>query len=107
MSENKDLLLKMLADEPKLYNIINSKEHLLVLEILEKDNKNFQFIKNVLEKDIYIKKDIIIYNILDSLIDNNLIKKIKVNESDIYFLTEKGKSFLKLFKQTKQEFSLM
>lgn len=107
MNENKDLLLKVLGEEPRLYKIINSKEHLKVLEILEKDNQNFQFIKNVVEKDIYIKKDIILYNILDSLIESNLIKKINVNDNIIYFLTDKGKNFLKLYKQTKQEFSLI
>lgn len=104
MSENKEILLKMVSDEPKLYDVINSKEHLKLLEILEKDNQDFQLIKNALGKDIYIKKDIILYNILDSLIDRDLAKKIKINNKEFYYLTEKGKRFYKIYKETKKEF---
>jgi len=107
MSKNKDILIKMLGDEPRLYDVINSKEHINVLELLEKDNKDIKSIKGAIRKDIYIKKDIILYNILDALIDRNLIKKIKINNNELYFLTEKGIDFLKIYKETKQEFSLI
>ncbi len=107
MNENKDILLKMLSDEPVLYEIIKSKEYLNVLEILEKDSRNFQILKSLLEKSIDIKKDIILYNILDTLKDRDLIKKIDVNNGQMYFLTDKGKKLIKLYNITKQEFNLM
>lgn len=107
MNENKDILLKMLSDEPVLYEIIKSKEYLNVLEILEKDSRNFQILKSLLEKSIDIKKDIILYNILDTLKDRDLIRKIDVNNSQMYFLTDKGKKLIKLYNITKQEFNLM
>jgi predicted transcriptional regulator len=107
MNENKDLLLKMLSDEPVLYEIIKSKEYLNVLEILEKDSYNFPILKSLLDKSIDIKKDVILYNILDTLKDRDLIKKIDVNNGQMYFLTDKGKKLIKLYNQTKQEFNLM
>ncbi|MFA5745367.1 MAG: hypothetical protein WCX82_02545 [archaeon] len=107
MSENKDVLLKMLADEPRLYDVLNAKEYLKILEILEKDSQDLQNIKNIVGKDIYIKKDIILYNILDTLLQRDLVKKIKVNDNIVYFLTDKGKRFITLYTQTKQEFSLI
>lgn len=107
MNENKDILLKMLSDEPVLYEIIKSKEYLNVLEILEKDSRNFQILKSLLEKSIDIKKDIILYNILDTLKDRDLIRKIDVNNGQMYFLTDKGKKLIKLYNITKQEFNLM
>lgn len=106
MSENKDILLKMLADEPKLYDILKSKEHLLVLETLEKEDLNYQTLKTRLGKDIYIKKDIILYNILDTLISGGLIKKIKVNENIVYYLSEKGRNFVRIYMDTKKEFNI-
>lgn len=106
MSENKDILLKMLADEPKLYDIMKSKEHLLVLETLEKEDLNYQTLKTRLGKDIYIKKDIILYNILDTLISGGLIKKVKVNENIVYYLSEKGRNFVRIYMDTKKEFNI-
>lgn len=107
MSKNKDVFLKMLSDDPKLYEILNSNSHLKVMEILNEQNQDFQVIKNSLGKDIYIDKDIIIYNILDSLINRNLAKKVKINEKDFYFLTEKGISFYKIYLETKKEFNII
>jgi predicted transcriptional regulator len=106
MSDNKDILIKMLAEEPRLMDLINSKEHLSVLEFLEKDSCDFLNLKSNLMKYIYIKKDIILYNILESLIQKELIKKIKANENQVYFITEKGKRFIELYRETKKEFNI-
>jgi len=107
MTNPKDVFLKMLSDEPGLYDVLKSKEHTLVLNILEKDNFDFNAIKAYLSQQAYINKDIILYNILDTLIKKDLIKKININNKEIYFLTDKGKNFIKVYNQTRQEFSLI
>jgi len=106
MSDNKDLFIKLLSEEPKLIDVINSKEHLAVLEHLERDSSDFLNLKSNLMKYIYIKKDIILYNILEALTQRELIKKIRVNENQVYFITEKGKKFIGLYKETKKEFDI-
>lgn len=104
MSKNNEILIKMLSDEPKLYEIINSKEFMKVLEVLENGSFDFIYIKGNVGKDIYIKKDIILYNILDSLINRNLVQKVKVNEKEFYYLTEKGKQFYTIYKESRKNF---
>ncbi len=107
MSDNKDVLIKMLADEPKLLDVINSNDHLAVLDILDTNSFDFQNIKAVLTKYTYIKKDIILYNILETLIQRELVKKININDNKVYFITEKGKRLISLYKETKKEFNLV
>ncbi|MDD3244835.1 MAG: hypothetical protein PHU47_01670 [Candidatus ainarchaeum sp.] len=106
MAENKDKLIQLLSQDPGLYDVINSNQHIYVLQILEKDSQEFQNIKKELPKDININKDIILYNILDTLIQKNLIKKIQVNKSQIYYITEKGKFLFKLYTDAKKEYNL-
>lgn len=106
MSENKDNLIKMFTEEPKLLDIVKSKEHMAVLTILEQNSANFLNLKKDVLKYIYIKKDIILYNILEALIQKDLIKKIGVNENTVYYITEKGKKFMNLYNETKKEFDI-
>jgi predicted transcriptional regulator len=106
MSDSKDNLIQMFSEDPKLLDIINSKEHMAVLTILEQDSTDFLNLKRDVLKYIYIKKDIILYNILESLIQKDLIKEIGVNENKVYYITEKGKKFMSLYKETKKEFDI-
>ncbi|HNW05474.1 MAG TPA: hypothetical protein PK655_01180 [archaeon] len=106
MSDNKNNLIKMFTEEPKLLDVVNSNEHMAVLNILEQNSADFLNLKKDLLKYIYIKKDIILYNILESLIQKDLIKKIGVNENKVYYITEKGKKFINLYKDTKKEFEI-
>jgi predicted transcriptional regulator len=106
MSDNKNNLIKMFTEEPKLLDVVNSKEHMAVLNILEQNSADFLNLKKDILKYIYIKKDIILYNILESLIQKELIKKIGVNENKVYYITEKGKKFINLYKDTKKEFEI-
>ncbi|HOZ35720.1 MAG TPA: hypothetical protein PLK55_01935 [archaeon] len=106
MSDNKDNLIKMFSEDPKLLDIVNSKEHMAILTILEQNCADFLNLKKDVFKYIYIKKDIILYNILESLIQKDLIKKIGVNENKVYYITEKGKKFMSLYKETKKEFDI-
>jgi predicted transcriptional regulator len=48
----------------------------------------------------------ILYNILDTLIQNKLIKKIELNEEQVYYLTEKGEEFVSIYKISKERFDL-
>jgi len=107
MSDNKDILIKMLADDPKLLDIINSKEHIEILKLLETNSVDFINIKQTISKYISIKKDIILYNILETLLSKELIKEIRVNNNVVYFLTEKGQKLITLYKETKKEFNII
>ena len=99
----KDTLVKSLEENPQLYKIFNSKDYILVLEEFYcKKNLNIED----LQRNINIKKYAILYNILDSLIKEKLIKKIKVDNNDIYFITDTGKKIIELYKKTKEEFKL-
>lgn len=106
MNESKDILIKMFSEEPKLLDIVNSKEHMAILEVLIQNSFEFLNLKREVLKYIYIKKDIILYNILETLIQRDLIKKIGVNENKVYYITEKGKTFMTLYKDTKKEFNI-
>lgn len=106
MAENKDKLIKILSEEPGLYDVINSKQHLYILEVLKKESQDLQHIKKDIPKDININKDIILYNILDTLTQKNLIKKIQVNNSEIYYITDKGKLLFDLYASAKKEYNI-
>ena len=62
MSDSKDNLIQMFSEDPKLLDIINSKEHMAVLTILEQDSTDFLNLKRDVLKYIYIKK--ILYYII-------------------------------------------
>ena len=99
---SKDNLIKVLEDDPEIYVIINSKDHLAVLDRLFAENSDF----NKLKRNLYIKKDNILYNILGMLIQKGLIKEIEVNENKIYYITDNGKKLVELFRDAKKEFNL-
>jgi Fe2+ or Zn2+ uptake regulation protein len=99
----KESLIKMVEDNPQLYKIISSKDHMIVLEeIYKKKNIDIEY----LQRNINIKKYTILYNILESLIKENLIKKIKLSNKDVYFINENGQKIIDLYKKTKQKFTL-
>jgi len=99
---SKESLIKVLEDDPEVYTIINSKDHVAVLEALFKENHDFSKLK----RNLYIKKDNILYNILGMLIQKGLAKEIEVNENKIYYITDEGKKLVELFRNAKKEFNL-
>jgi predicted transcriptional regulator len=98
----KDTLVKTLEENPDLYKILNSKDHMKVLDTIYKGNSDFANIKRIVK----LKKDTILYNILDTLINKKLIKKININKNNIYYITSVGKKFFELYKNTKEEFTI-
>jgi DNA-binding HxlR family transcriptional regulator len=102
MVEIHDSLVKTLEENTELYKIINSKDHLAVLEEIFKKNIAFEDIK----KNTYIKKDNILYNILSTLTQKELIKEIEVNNNKIYYITDSGEKLVKLCQQARKEYNL-
>ncbi len=98
----KDNLVKTLADNPELYKIVNSKDHISILKEIFKENLDFSNIK----RKTYIKKDNIIYNILETLEQKELIKKIEVNNNIQYYITENGKKLINLYEEAKKEYNI-
>jgi len=100
--QEKERLIEMIEKEPELLKILESKEHIAVLiEISKKPPK----IEN-LKVNISFKNVSILYNILDTLIQNKLIKKIEVSKEQVYYLTEKGEEFVNVYKISKDRFDL-
>jgi DNA-binding HxlR family transcriptional regulator len=98
----KEDLVKTLEENTDLYKIINSKDHLIILEEIFKKNTDFEDLK----KNTYIKKDNILYNILSTLSQKELIKEIEVNEKKVYYVTENGEKLVKLCQQARKEYNL-
>jgi len=101
--ENKDKLITMIETDPELYNIINSKEHIKVLEIITAGPTTFE----ELSKKTYFKKVSILYNILDNLLAKKYLRKLNVNQNDVYYITAEGKTFLNLVESAKKDFNLL
>ncbi len=102
MIDIKDSLVKTLEENPELYKIINSKGHISVLEEVCKENMDFENIK----RNTYIKKANILYNILDTLIQKGLVKKIEVNKNVVYYITDVGEKLVVLYKKAKHDYNL-
>ena len=102
MSDKKERLVEIIETEPELLKILNSKEHMQVLlEINKKPQKHQE-----LKVNIYFKNVSILYNILDTLIQTKLIKKIQLDEEEVYYLTDKGKDFVSIYIESKEKFDL-
>ena len=101
MDEN-EKLVEMIEKEPKLLKVINSEEHMSVLLEISKKSQNNEELKT----NIYFKNVSILYNILDTLLSNKLIKKTEIENNLVYFLTDKGNLFVNLYQNTKEKFSL-
>jgi|GEM_PF-1316505 len=103
MVELNDLLIRFLEEDPELYKIIKSQQHMSVLREIAKENINFA---NLIRK-IYFKKDTILNNILDTLIQRQLVQKINISNDVVYYLTEKGDSLMKLYDKNKKNYDLI
>jgi predicted transcriptional regulator len=102
MIERSEKLVEMVSKEPDLLKILKSNEHMSVLlEIYKKTQK----IDN-LKVNIYFKNVSILYNILDTLIHNKIVKKIEIDGNLVYYLTDKGKEFVEIYKEAKEKFNL-
>ncbi len=100
--DKNERLIEMVEKEPELLKILNSEEHMRVLlEINRKAQKNEE-----LKVNIYFKNVSILYNILDTLISNKLIKKTEIDKDIVYYLTDKGEEFVELYLNTKEKFNL-
>jgi DNA-binding HxlR family transcriptional regulator len=102
MIDIKDSLVKTLEENPDLYKIINSKDHVDVLEQICKQHTDLSNLK----RNTYIKKDNILYNILETLIQKELVKKIDINDNIIYHITDVGEKLVNLYKNAKKEYNL-
>lgn len=100
--EDNEKLINLLEKDPELYKIINSKEIMLLLEEIRKNPQK----KDELIRKIYFKKVSILYNILDNLTKKNLIKKINIDNEEIYYITEDGDSFLRLCNKARNMFNI-
>jgi len=98
----KDKLITMIETDPELYKIINSKEHIFVLELFSTEPTTFE---EILRKTDF-KKVSILYNILDNLLAKKYLRKLNVNKNDIYYITAEGKNFLNLVESAKKDFNL-
>jgi DNA-binding HxlR family transcriptional regulator len=102
MTDKKERLVEIIEKEPELLKILNSKEHIQVLlEINKKPQKHQE-----LKVNIYFKNVSILYNILDTLVQNTLIKKIEIDDESTYYLTEKGEEFVQVYQIAKEKFNL-
>lgn len=98
----KDKVIEFIEKEPELLKIITSEQHMLVL--LNIFEKPYEIEK--LKIKTSFKNVSVLYNILETLILNDLVKKIELNKEQIYYLTEKGKEFTKTYKDSKKKFDL-
>ena len=98
----KERLIEMIETEPELLKIIQSKEYMKVLEEINKKPPKIEFLKS----NIDFKNVSILYNILDTLIQTNLIKKILLDEEEVYYLTDKGQEFVSIYIESKEKFDL-
>ncbi len=98
----KDKLITMIETDPELYKIINSKEHIFVLELFSTEPTTFE---EILRKTDF-KKVSILYNILDNLLAKKYLRKLNVNKNDMYYITAEGKNFLSLVESAKKDFNL-
>jgi len=98
----KEKLIEMVEKEPELLKIIQSKEHMAVLVEINKKPPKIEELK----VNIYFKNVSILYNILDTLIQTKLIKKIQLDEKEVYYLTDKGKDFVSIYIESKEKFDL-
>jgi len=101
MSE-REKLIEFIEKEPELLKILKSKEYMQVLEEISKEPPK---IENLKVKTCF-KNVSILYNILDTLIQKNFVKKIEVDKEEFYYLTEKGKEFFEMYKVAKEKFNL-
>jgi DNA-binding PadR family transcriptional regulator len=101
--ENKDKLITYIESDPDLYKIINSKEHILILELIGEKSIDIE----ELSRKTDFKKVSILYNILDNLLDKKYIKKLDVNKNKVYYITDEGKIILNLVKSAQKEFNLL
>jgi predicted transcriptional regulator len=95
-------LIEMIEKDPDLYKILNSKVY---IEVLYEINKNSIEIDK-LKRKIYFKNISILYNILDDLIKKEFIRKIKIKNNEVYFITENGKYFIRLYENEKKKYDL-
>jgi len=100
--ENKDKLITLVEGDPDLYKIINSEDHLRVLEAIATETINF----DDLSRKTDFKKVSILYNILDNLLDKKYIRKIEVNKNQVYYITSEGKNIYNLVKNAQKDFNL-
>jgi len=98
----KERLIEMIETEPELLKIIQSKEYMKVLEEINKKPPKIEFLKS----NIDFKNVSILYNILDTLIQTNFIKKILLDEEEVYYLTDKGQEFVSIYIESKEKFDL-
>jgi DNA-binding HxlR family transcriptional regulator len=102
MTDNKEKLIELIESKPKLLKIIQSKEHIQILQEIYKEPQKNQDLK----LKTSFKNVSILYNILDTLIQSNLVKKMEIDEEYIYFLTDKGKELIELYNLAKNKFDL-
>ncbi|MEI8364083.1 MAG: hypothetical protein WCF78_01335 [archaeon] len=100
--EDKDKLITLIESDPDLYKIINSKEHIKVLNIIALESLDFE----ELSRKTDFKKVSILYNILDNLLDKKYIKKLEVNNNQVYYITNEGKNIYNLVKSAQKDFNL-
>ncbi|MDD3178083.1 MAG: winged helix-turn-helix domain-containing protein [Candidatus ainarchaeum sp.] len=100
--ENKDKLINILEEDPELYKIINSKEIMQILEQIKTKPQK----KEEITRKIYFKKVSILYNILDILIKKKIIKKIDIENKEIYYITDKGNEFMDLCYIAKKKYNI-
>jgi len=99
MVSAQEALTLFLEENPELYVIMKSKTLIEILKKLSMKAKQF----NELLLDLKIEeKDLI--TALNLLIEINVVKKIKITDKNAYFLTQKGKEFIKKYSETKEEF---
>lgn len=100
MSEKK--LVEMIEKDPDIYKMLNSKIYIDVLEQINQNSKGIDELK----RKIYFKNISILYNILDDLIKKKFIRKTKIKEKEIYFITENGREFIGLYQNAKKKYNL-
>jgi len=101
--KQKNKFITSIEKDPELYKIINSKEHMFIFQKIFENPRNDDEFK----REDYFKNISILYNILDTLINKNLIKKITVNDNEMYYTTEYGNNFYKMYDITKNKFKLI
>jgi len=101
--KQKNKFITNIEKDPELYKIINSTEHMFIFQkIYENPQSDEKF-----KREDYFKNISVLYNILDTLISKKLIKKITVNNNEMYYTTEYGNEFYKMYDIIKNKFKLM
>ncbi len=89
-----------LEETPEFYAIMKSYTFIKVLKSIALRSKTLNEL--ILEFPSIEEKDLLL--VLNSLLDINSIRKLKIKENIVYFLTPKGRLFLEKYDKTKEKF---